>query len=171
MVLLKRKAIHFTPLPSLSTVLQPLVPNPADSGASTSSPAPIPSPANDHHPTPDPGPTPIPPDATHDDGQLDKLLSVFRGEFAGASGNVGPGKGKKAGTRVLNQPPQPPPNGVKQQPNGSAVAAAANATLDSAATAQENGEQPVAWRIWDRECFYIPETGEIFTDYEWASQR
>lgn len=22
------------------------------------------------------------------------------------------------------------------------------------------------WRVWDRECFYVKETGEIFTDYE-----
>ncbi len=32
----------------------------------------------------------------------------------------------------------------------------------------ENGVENVAWKIWDRECWYIPETGEIFTDYEWV---
>ena len=32
----------------------------------------------------------------------------------------------------------------------------------------ENGVEHVAWKIWDRECWFIPETGELFTDYEYV---
>ena len=197
MVFLKKKPVVYTPLPSLTTVLQPLsatVGDPSD--------API-DPADE---------PPIPADAEDDAKQLETLRSVFRGEFEGAQGNVGPGKGKKAGTRLLSSVSEP--NGVAG-PSGTsgvngangvdashivgygsakqfgespapgldnegtlaalvAVGAVKAEDVGSTAPGSASGQAPVEvappapvhWRIWDRECYYLPETGEVFIDYE-----
>lgn len=165
MVLLKKKPIIYTPLPSLSTVLQPLSENPQD----------VHLPTGDSVDQLESGP-PVPLDADNDEEQMELLQKVFRGEFEGAQGNVGPGKGKKAGTKLLNPLPLSANaiNGaleaVAQQSNG---VNGVNGPIETLAEGMQNGEQhvngvekPVHWRIWDRECFYLPETGEIFTDYE-----
>ena len=161
MVYVKRKPIIYHPLPSLADVLQPIQPTLPNETASTSSPAPI---DNNTRGTPaDNGPVepvPVPPDGKNEDEQMEKLLTVFRGEFAGAQGNVGAGKGKKAGTRVLSH--LPPVNAVGSPVNG--TKANGNAAHDGTPEGNEGGQ--VSWRIWDRECYIIPATGEIFTDYE-----
>lgn len=46
---------------------------------------------------------------------------------------------------------------------GKAVNVIVNGTGYEAPEGSAGGEE---WRIWDRECFYVEETGEIFTDYE-----
>lgn len=192
MVLLKRKPIVYTPLPSLATILQPLT-------AETALPAS--SPPNGATPGEDGLNVPVPPDAETDEEQMEMLTAVFKGEFEGASGHVGQGKGKKAGTRLIN-PTSGLPNGTAPKMNGSTgvisgqelqgiVQSAVNGIKGEDEPANLNGteEKPageegdvnmdghgqqgeeaavaqVKWRIWDRECWYIPETGEIFTDYE-----
>jgi len=217
MVLLKRKPVLYTPLPSLTTILQPLS---ASSGeASTSSPSAAAAPA--------PEEAPVPADAEDDEEQLEKLRSVFRGEFEGAQGMVGAGKGKKAGTRLLNntaastsaynsnpvngttdtngshlgpvgglaevengendpaqialmahmahmaqlQQQQTVPSETAPQEDSSASTLAALTALGAMLPPPVPTPAPapapqVHWRIWDRECYYVPETGEIFTDYE-----
>ena len=136
MPLIKRKPVHLHPLPSLSSILQPLptstapnpIPNPGD--PSTSSPPEV-------HDQLAPAPTSyIPPDASTDEEQLDRLLGVYNG----ASG-LATTKGKKPGQTLLTG---------QIATNGD----------------EENGVENVAWKVWDRECWYIPETGEIFMDYE-----
>lgn len=87
----------------------------------------------------------MPPDGKDDDEQLERLLGVFSGSMG-----LSTAKGKRPGTTVLTG--QISLNGDK--PEGS------NGV---------NGVENVAWKIWDRECWYIPETGEIFTDYEWVT--
>ena len=89
-----------------------------------------------------------------------KLSSVFRGEFAGAQGHVGPGKGRKAGTRVIATV-----HGATSATNR----VRANGTAGSGAhegEEPESAEEQVLYRIWDRDSYFIPETGEVFTDYE-----
>lgn len=211
MVLLKRKPIIYAPLPSLATILQPLTAETAPSSSAISPPAPGTLPAGEEGYN-----VPVPPDAETDEEQMEMLTSVFRGEFEGASGHVGQGKGKKAGTRLINQPPPPSAplsNGVNGKANGAGVGMGGIAgvisgqelqgiaqgvvnghsngngageaeNLASLQGAGENGDvemngqaegdviaaaaavAPINWRIWDRECWFIPETGEIFTDYE-----
>ena len=201
MVFLKKKPVVYTPLPSLTTILQPLsatVGDPSD--------API-NPADE---------PPIPADADDDATQLEILRSVFRGEFEGAQGNVGPGKGKKAGTRLLSSHSEPNgvagpsgtsgPSGtngvdmshivgywsakqfggspgpaldnegtlaalvavgaVSAEHVGSTAPDAAAGSVSNPAPVEVASPAPVHWRIWDRECYYLPETGEVFTDYE-----
>lgn len=46
------------------------------------------------------------------------------------------------------------------------VSAASNGQANGEAAGQVPGSGDEQWRVWDRECFYIHETGEIFTDYE-----
>ncbi len=84
----------------------------------------------------------MPPDAQTEEEQLDRLLGVFSGTMG-----LSTTKGKKAGTTVVTG---------QISVNGGVKAEG------------ENGVENVAWKIWDRECWYIPETGEIFTDYEWV---
>jgi len=221
MVLLKRKPVLYTPLPSLSTILQPL--SALNGETSAPSPSTTAAQATDE--------APVPADAEDDEEQLEKLRSVFRGEFEGAQGMVGAGKGKKAGTRLLssttaysshqtngtidtngahlgpvgglpesengdsdpaqialmahmahmaqfqqqqNVPQEPAPQ-TEEDSSASTLAAltALGAMLPPPVPAQAPAPAPappVHWRIWDRECYYVPETGEIFTDYEWVWQ-
>jgi hypothetical protein len=220
MVLLKRKPVLYTPLPSLSTILQPLSALNGEPTASSPSTAAAATTTDE---------VPIPADAEDDEEQLERLRSVFLGEFEGAQGMVGAGKGRKAGTRLLNNIPPtsnlPQTNGTSEQPNGvhlgpvGGLTEGENGESDPAQIAlmahmahmaqlqqhqpvateesvPQQGEEdssastlaaltalgamlpppvpaqapapppPVHWRIWDRECYYVPETGEIFTDYE-----
>ncbi|OWZ33000.1 hypothetical protein J007_05493 [Cryptococcus neoformans] len=145
MPLLKRKPVHLTPLPSLSAVLQP-----------------IPTSSSISDPLQTQAPTPltheqlqqfIPPDGKDDAEQLEKLLAVFRGEFTNGQTTV---VGKKS-------------KGKAVAPSSSIVNGESPQDGEPSATVQE--EPAVAWRIHDRDCWYIPETGEIFTDYESYSAR
>ena len=157
MVLVKRKPIVYHSLPSLADVLQPIQ-QVSTNDASTSSPHPSEHRA-DHKTEKTENESygvAVPPDSKDDETQFQQLSSVFQGGFAGARGMVGPGKGKKAGTRVLQTTAI---DGIK--PNGTS-------THDG--EPEHTAEEPVSWRIWDRETFYIPETGEMFIDYEYVSQ-
>jgi hypothetical protein len=159
MVLLKRKPVFFTPLPSLSTVLQPVHAPPAPAPAvATDADQPAPkskskskSKAKDE----------AAPDGKDDEEQLDKLLYVFREDQANGTATAAvTGKGKKAGlVKVMGQADM---NGL--------MGKVANGHGHEHGEAQE-AQAGTTWKVWDRECFYIPETGEIFTDYEWVSRR
>ena len=158
MVFVKRKPIIFYPLPSLTDVLQPIQPHITDPASMSS-----PQPSSSDHKSADPTTeaAPIPPDGKDDEEQMAILTRVFRGEYAGAQGHVGPGKGKKAGTRVIATA-----HGVA---NTTANRGRANGTAGSGAhegEEHEAGEEQVLYRIWDRDSYFIPETGEVFTDYE-----
>jgi hypothetical protein len=174
MVLIKKKPILYTPLPSLVTVLQPLT---ADTAHPPSSPGTI-----DQRREEALG-VPVPPDASTDDEQMEILQSIFKGQYEGASGHVGQGKGKKAGTRLIaHKGANGVANGDKEVISGSALNGIVEEVVNGDKPAEEashadadgdvemNGtggkSVPVSWRIWDRECWYIPETGEVFTDYE-----
>ncbi|ORX38861.1 hypothetical protein BD324DRAFT_648971 [Kockovaella imperatae] len=158
MVFVKRKPVIYYPLPSLAEVLQPVQPAQTNDSASASSPAPYDKADKSNEQVAELAP--LPPDGKNEEEQMDKLLTVFRGDFPGASGNVGPGKGKRAGVRVLNH----------HLNNGAAASSPANGSKvnESAQDGEaETGDAgPITWRIWDRESFFIPATGEIFTDYE-----
>ncbi|WVF69958.1 hypothetical protein IAT40_004743 [Kwoniella sp. CBS 6097] len=144
MPLLKRKPVLPTPLPAISSILQPIPSAQASTAeSSTSSSAKV-----------EPS---LPAEGKDDDEQLDKLLSVFRGEVAGVSSSHGPvpgAKGKKASAKALA-------NGIKANGHGDAEKVNGHGG--------ENGHQTtttVNWKLQDKECWYMPETGEIFTDYE-----
>lgn len=192
MPLIKRKAVLYHPLPSLAAVLQPYAPPPnapTASGAAgpSSSPAPAPSsikgnkkqpnivgwqppaPPGSEIATPIPtGPVTlpeIPPDATDEDVQLDRLLAVFR-EDLGMKRKDRQGRVKEH-VRVANG----------REIKDALAAVGEGAAAEKKKTKGANGtggEMPPPeiegaeeeWRIWDRECFYVHETGEIFTDYE-----
>lgn len=145
MPLLKRKPVHLTPLPSLSAVLQPI---PASS--STSDPSQTQAPAQLTHEQLQQF---MPPDGKDDAEQLEKLLAVFRGEFTNGQTTV---VGKKS-------------KGKAVVPNSNMVNGESPQDGEPSAIVQE--DPAVAWRIHDRDCWYIPETGEIFTDYESYSTR
>ncbi|WVN89498.1 uncharacterized protein L203_104723 [Cryptococcus depauperatus CBS 7841] len=134
MPLLKRKPVPLVPLPSLSTVLQPVPAIHTD--------ALVPQQQLNAH---------IPEDAADDGEQMHKLLTVFSGELLS-------GKMVVAGKKKV-------PLGAKYRSMEQAVAP----------LPQEQPplleEPPIAWKIHDRDTFYIPETGEIFTDYESFSLR
>lgn len=95
----------------------------------------------------------MPPDGKDDAEQLEKLLAVFRGEFTNGQTTV---VGKKS-------------KGKAVVPNSNMVNGESPQDGEPSATVQE--DPAVAWRIHDRDCWYIPETGEIFTDYESYSTR
>ncbi|WVQ97999.1 hypothetical protein IAU59_005119 [Kwoniella sp. CBS 9459] len=146
MPLLKRKPVLFTPLPAISSVLQPLPSAQAQAAESSTSTSKAANPS-------------LPADGKDDDEQLDKLLSIFRGEVAGVSSSptTNTSKGKKASAKALTSSL---PNGVKA--NGHMEAEGANGH----ATERTSGQATVNWKLQDKECWYMPETGEIFTDYE-----
>ena len=168
MPLIKRKPVLNTPLPSLNQILQPL---------------PTSDPALDVLDRPDrvedpPAPHWDPPDATTDEDQLGRLLSVFQEDFV-----IGERvKGKRAGvvkvTGVVKLPGLAPaveaipPDTLAVAEGGLVTETNSGDVLPSAeVTANGGGGAGVGtWRITDRECFYIPETGEIFTDYEYVLQ-
>ncbi|WRT64827.1 uncharacterized protein IL334_001763 [Kwoniella shivajii] len=155
MVLLKRKPVVPIPLPSLSTVLQPI---PSTSGPSSSVP------------TIDDLANLAPHDGKDDEEQLDKLLAVFRSdrdeqiEGSGSGSGSGVGKNKKSHPRIIANLP----NGIKHSQlhvngNGDQIT---NGNGNGNANSSEESEAKITWKITDKECWYMPETGEIFTDYE-----
>ncbi|WWD21446.1 hypothetical protein CI109_105931 [Kwoniella shandongensis] len=167
MPLLKRKPVLLTPLPSLSTVLQP-IPNqqqPPTATAESSTPS-SPSKGKATPPTVEDLSSLIPPDGKDDEEQLDKLLSVFRGDFGG--GIVAKGGRKSMGGRTAQTVgPLTATATSTVNVNGDGENGTAEPLVNVNGDAKtENGVPIVAWRIHDRECWYLPETGEIFTDYE-----
>lgn len=157
MVLLKRKPVIYTPLPALSTIIQPLsAPQPDPEAAA-------PKKGKKNAPPPEePASADLPiPEGDNDEEQIDRLITILHGEYSAGPG-VGKGKGKGGANKLLGtvstaelQKVVAPKMNGHAEGNGDA-----NGTEDAA------GDNAPAWRIWDRECFYIPETGEIFTDYE-----
>ncbi len=149
MPLIKRKPVHLHPLPSLSTVLQPLPTAPqhlpsvqplTEPSAPPSSSSSLPTPALDTQDQLAPPPQSwMPPDGKDDEEQLDRLLGVFSGGMG-----LTTTKGKRPGQTLVT----------------------GQISLVDPKAEGENGVENIAWRITDRECWYIPETGEIFTDYE-----
>ncbi|OCF37381.1 hypothetical protein I316_00502 [Kwoniella heveanensis BCC8398] len=144
MPLLKRKPVLPTPLPAISSILQAVPSSQAQAGESSTT---KPSAKQESS---------LPAEGKDDDEQLDKLLSIFRGEIAGissSSSTTGGSKGKKASLK----------NGAKT--NGHLESEGANGHAGG-----ENGQPSAAaavnWKLQDKECWYLPETGEIFTDYE-----
>ncbi|ORY30989.1 hypothetical protein BCR39DRAFT_100098 [Naematelia encephala] len=141
MPLLKRKPVVPTPLPPVSSILQPLpISAQAQTASSPSADSPIP-PASEPN---------MPQDGKDDEEQLDRLLSVVRGEMGGVAAI------QRGGKRAGHHRQSLTANGALPTPYGDGTG------VNGAA----NGEKNATWKIWDRECFYLPETGEIFTDYE-----
>ncbi|KAK8847357.1 hypothetical protein IAR55_005214 [Kwoniella newhampshirensis] len=164
MPLLKRRPVLLTPLPSLSTVLQPIATHQPTTATAESSTPSSPSKSKATPPTVDDLSTHIPPDGKDDEEQLEKLLSVFRGEFGGGV-VAGPG-GARGGRKSIAGKPTGPVTATMTSAvtvNGENGMETQNGNGDAKG---ENGGPAVAWRIHDRECWYLPETGEIFTDYE-----
>jgi bromodomain adjacent to zinc finger domain protein 1A len=189
MPLLKRKPVIYQPLPSLSTILQPIA---SSSKETDSTPPPPPSLTSTSTSTgtktkkskPGKGDKDqeselgegdkawIPPDADNDHDQLRLLSRVFEDGFT--NGSVS--KGKKAGTWIVN-------GSVNLQDGVQEEVAVKNE--EESTNSAPNGEDvkvewagggemlpppiPVStesWKITDREVYYVPESGEIFTDYE-----
>jgi len=176
MPLLKRKPVIYQPLPSLSTILQPIASSSKD--------------INENTPPPPLGPNSssskskkkkldqeseigdddnksqwVPPDCEDDRDQLRLLSRVFEEGFT--RGAVS--KGKKAGTWIVNggvniHPPPNSENGDVKEEDVKMEESIGNGTGGMLPP-----PPPVAsesWKITDREVYYIPETGEIFTEYE-----
>ena len=168
---LKRKPVLYPPLPSLSTILQSISLGSKDV-ESTPPPPPPKSKKSKAQPEPEPpqdangGGSWVPPDADNDEDQLRLLSSVFDDGFA--NGTVG--KGKKAGTFIVNGSINLP-GSIKaeedEQKNGEGSKSNGNGNgHGEMAPPPIPAESSESWKITDREVYYIPETGEIFTDYE-----
>ena len=190
MPLLKRKPVIYQPLPSLSTILQPIA---SSSKETDSTPPPPPSlPAvNGKGKKSRPSKaekdleseigegdkTWSPPDADNDHDQLRLLSRVFQDGFA--NGSVV--KGKKAGTWIVNGSVNLQEDGdgdgqkaVKKEEESTNSNGTGEGVKVEAVPALAGGEMlpppppgsTESWKITDREVYYIPESGEIFTDYE-----
>jgi len=196
MPLLKRKPVLYHSLPSLSSVLQPITSNTKDtdlpSGTGTP-PPPLAGGAKGKKKKLDveseigeEDKAWTAPDADNDHDQLALLSRVFEGGFVTGKGQS-VSKGKKAGTIIVNGPvnwsgddgaeeeeafngPSIPSSEVKVEGLGHGL-------NGEAVKVEGEGEMPPppapapavhaeSWKITDREVYYIPETGEIFTDYE-----
>ncbi|WWC86969.1 uncharacterized protein L201_001850 [Kwoniella dendrophila CBS 6074] len=146
MPLLKRKPVIPAPLPSLSSILQPI--------ASTSSTTSTNAEASSSNNTQDSSST-IPKDGKDDEEQLDKLLSIFRGEMTGVQ--LPNAKNDNNGTSTKSKKNQNKiPNGIDLNGDHQQINGISSGTEQS---------KPL-WKSNDKECWYMPETGEIFTDYE-----
>ena len=179
---LKRKPVLYQPLPSLSTILQSISQGSKDIECTPPPPPPKSKKSKasaasnqdlEAQPT-EGGGSWVPPDADNDEDQLKLLASVFDDGFA--NGTVG--KGKKAGIWIVNGTVNLP-GSVKleegeQKGEGSKSKSNGNGNGNGHGNGNGNGEMappPIpesseSWKITDREVYYIPETGEIFTDYE-----
>lgn len=155
MPLVKRKPVLYTPLPSLSTILQPI-----SSTFVEREESPLPSPSN----------PPVklkgkatsgaatatdvvdaewaPPDSTNEEEQFQRLAAIFKPGVT--TGTIA--KGKRPGQWIASGSLNLPGVGGKEE-NGHVEEMAPPGI-------------PESWKITDREVFFIPETGEIFTDYE-----
>lgn len=183
MPLLKRKPLFYQPLPSLTTVLQPISHASKDT-ESTPPPAALPPPKSkkskaeplaESEDGATAGGAWVPPDGDNDEDQLQALSRVFEDGFVNGS----MGKGKKAGTWIVNGSVNFGPavgavsgevkqedvqEGLKQ--NGEGSHPQTNGTGEMLPPPAPGAVPTESWKITDREVFYIPETGEIFTDYE-----
>lgn len=176
---LKRKPVLYQPLPSLSTILQSISQGSKDV-ESTPPPPPPKSKKSKANQESEPQPTEgsgsgngswVPPDADNDEDQVKLLASVFDDGFA--NGTVG--KGKKAGTWIVNGSVNLPGSAIKSE-NGEQKGEGSKRNGNGHGNGHGNGngemapppipESSESWKITDREVYYIPETGEIFTDYE-----
>lgn len=180
MPLLKRKPVIYQPLPSLSTILQPIASSSKD--------------INENTPPPPLGPSSssskskkkkldqeseigdddnksqwVPPDCEDDKDQLRLLSRVFEEGFTRGAVT----KGKKAGTWIvnggvnINSPPNSENGDVKEERLEGDVKM--EEAIGNGTGGMLPPPPPVAsesWKITDREVYYIPETGEIFTEYE-----
>jgi len=190
MPLLKRKPVIYQPLPSLSTILQPIASSSKDTDSTPPPPPSLPA-VNGKGKKPRPSKadkdleseigegdkTWSPPDADNDHDQLRLLSRVFQDGFA--NGSVA--KGKKAGTWIVNGSVnlQEDGNGdrdkaVKKEEDSTNSNGTGEGVKVEAVPTSAGGEMlppPIpgsteSWKITDREVYYIPESGEIFTDYE-----
>lgn len=131
MPLLKRKPVLMHPLPSLSSIVQPIhAPSHAAQSESSLNAS-----------GPGSGPTDqILQDSQDDDEQLNKLMTALQDPTLSA-----PVPKKPRGSVQANGAP----NGTGQPPPA--------------------GSQVPGYRVKNVDCFFIPETGEIFLDYEWVA--
>ena len=183
MPLLKRKPVIYQPLPSLSTILQPLASSSKDTPNESTPPPPL-APGNSNGSSKskkskkveteseigEDDKSWVPPDCEDDHDQLRLLSRVFEAGFT----NGAVTKGKKAGTWIVNGSVNIHPQ-TSESENGDRNGDGIKEEVDTEeAMANGAGEMlpppaPVAsesWKITDREVYYIPETGEIFTEYE-----
>lgn len=133
MPLLKRKPVLMHPLPSLSTIVQPL-PTPAAAGTSTSGAESSPHASNSG---PDANEQ-LPKDGKDDDEQLERLLGALSD-----------------------------PNAVGPAPRNRKSIGATNGAVASSSMPPPATPAP-GYRVKNLEVFYMPETGEVFMDYEWV---
>lgn len=179
MPLLKRKPVLYHSLPSLTTILQPISHSSKDPESSPP-PTTAPPPKSKKSKT-EPAPSEsedsgawVPPDRDNDEDQLQALSRVFEDGFA----NGALGKGKKAGTWIVNGTVNwgtgsEDEANVKQEvkeevndQNGEGSHSHTNGTGEMLPPPVPGPSSTESWKITDREVYYIPETGEIFTDYE-----
>jgi bromodomain adjacent to zinc finger domain protein 1A len=144
MPLLKRKPVIYAPLPSLTSILQPIVPSSAPSASTVPadeiSTSQVP-PAPELH---------LPPDSEDPSEQLELLLSALRGDLLPGAVLAVPGRRsvKANGQSHAGQ------TGVAPSPHsegGNGVVAPLPGT---------------GYKVKNVEVYYIEETGEIFLDYE-----
>ncbi|KAL7419030.1 hypothetical protein Q5752_006715 [Cryptotrichosporon argae] len=136
MPLLKRKTVLTFPLPSLSSILQPLAPPPALFSDASTDAAPAPRPEDL-----------LPPDGKDDEEQLERLAAILADPVI-------------ASRRVRAH--------VNGGDEADAEAAYAKPVIDEADTVELPNP---AWKVKNAEVFYIPETGEMFLDYETYASR
>lgn len=145
MPLLKRKPVLMHPLPSLTAIVQPVHAPLPNAQASTSGADASPSAAATA--APPPPPADLPKDGKDDDEQLEKLLTALNDPVIAAPLPKRSQKDKAA-----------------DKANG-AVNGSANGTVSS--MPPPAGPVP-SYRVKNVEVFYIPETGEMFLDYEYV---
>jgi bromodomain adjacent to zinc finger domain protein 1A len=190
MPLLKRKPVIYQPLPSLSTILQPLASSSKEPINESTPPPPLGQGAGgkskkskkvdaESEIGDDPSSSWVPPDCEDDVDQLRLLSRVFEEGFT----NGAVTKGKKAGTWIVNGSVNihPPPSSESENGDGKDGLQNGNgvkeedAKMEEAAANEGGGGEMLpppaptpaeSWKITDREVYYIPETGEIFTEYE-----
>jgi len=177
MPLLKRKPVIYQPLPSLSTILQPIASSSKDINENTPPPPLGPSSSKSKKKKSDQESEIgdddnksqwVPPDCEDDKDQLRLLSRVFEEGFTRGAVT----KGKKAGTWIVNggvniHPPSSEDGQVKEEGEGEDVKM--EEAIGNGTGGMLPPPPPVAsesWKITDREVYYIPETGEIFTEYE-----
>lgn len=129
MPFLKRKPVLMHPLPSMSSIIQPVTDKPTQANGDASPGTTAPSAPPDD----------IPKDSTDDEEQLEKLLTA------------------------LNDPnlAAPARKTHKDKVNG-----VVNGTSTARDMPQPGSASLPSYRVKDVEVFYLPETGEIFLDYE-----
>lgn len=174
MPLLKRKPVIYQPLPSLSSILQPIASSSKDTNENTP-PPPLgkskKKKADQESEIGDDDNKWVPPDCEDDKDQLRLLSRVFEEGFTRGAVT----KGKKAGTWIVNggvnihPPPSESENGEGVKPEGVDEDVKMEESIANGTGGMLPPPPPVAsesWKITDREVYYIPETGEIFTEYE-----